>query len=115
MGLQNLPDGLEGNARYNAIILQLASLLGAIPLRERTSKLIWSFTGQLDHIQSYLGRKHWGTTRTRLLTQASHAQFAKASGPFSQMEFAQANLSSCGSKALPTFEQQEGTGTPDQT
>lgn len=101
MGLQNLPNGLEGNGGDNAIILQLASQLGAIPLREGTSKLIRSFTGQFDDIESYLGRKHWGTTRTSLFTQPSYAQLAKASGPFSQMEFAQANLPGCGRVALP--------------
>jgi len=105
MGLQNLPNGLEGNGGDNAIILQLASQLGAIPRRVGTSKLIRSFTGQFDDRESYLGRKHWGTTRTRLFTQPSYAQLAKASGPFSQMEFAQANLPGCGSKALPLFEQ----------
>jgi hypothetical protein len=99
--LQNLPNGLEGNARDNAIGLQLAGQFGAMPLRQGTPKRIRSLTSQLDYIESHLGGKHRWTTRTRPLTQASYAQLAKASGPFSQMEFAQANLPGCGRVALP--------------
>jgi len=82
MGLQNLANSLEGNGGDNAIVLQLTSQLRAIPLREGTSKLIWSFTGQLDHVESDLGRKHWRATRAHPFTQTCHALLIKASGPF---------------------------------
>ena len=113
MGLQDLPNGLKGDGRHDAIGLQLTSQFGAIPLREGTSKLIRSFTGQLDYMEGYLGRKQRRATRARPLTQACTALLTKSSRPFSQVAFAQADLSGCGSKAQPSFKQQEGTGASD--
>ncbi len=110
VGLQDPANCLTSAAGSDAIRLELTSQVGAVPLREGTSEVIGPFTGQFDHVESHLGSKDRRTTRARLLTQTRHALFAKAPRPFAQMAFAQANLSSCGNHALPSFKQQESTG-----
>ena len=112
--VQDSANGLKGNAGHDAIGLELAGEFGAVPLGEGTPKPIRPFTGQLDHIQSDLGRKDRRPTRARPFVQTRYPLFAKAPGPFAHMAFAQAHLSGCGSVGRSLCEQQERAGSSDQ-
>lgn len=113
VGLQDSADCFEGNAGHDAIGLELACELGAVPLGQGTPKLIRPFTSQLDHIQCDLGCKDRRPTRTRPLVQTCYPLFAKAPGPFAYMAFAQASLPGRGSVTISLCEQQERTGSSD--